>query len=108
MSYSDHRLNTVGKVTLLVPTKNKYVLLEFEIVKDKSMSILERNACLELNLISRLYSLNCNSKTAISEEVFDSYSDVFEGLCCLPTEYKIRLDKNAKTVINHQEKYHMH
>ena len=63
VSYSGHRLNTVGKVTLLVPTKNKYIPLEFEIVKDKSMPILGLKSCLELNLISRLYSLNSNSKT---------------------------------------------
>ena len=60
------------------------------------MSILERNACLELNFFSRLYSLICNSKTAISEEVLDSYSDVFEGLCCLPTEYKLAWIKMLK------------
>ena len=100
VSYSGHRLNTVGKVTLLVSTKNKYIPLEFEIVKNKSMPILGLKACLELNLISRLYSLNLNSKTATTEEILDSYSDVFEGLGCLPTEYKIRLDKNAKPVVN--------
>ena len=56
--------------------------------------ILGLKASLELNLISRLYSLNLKSKTATSEEILDSYSDVFEGLGCLPTEeYKIRLDK---------------
>ena len=74
----------------------KVNLLEFEIVKDKSMPILGLKACLELNLISRLYSLNLNSKTATSEEILDSYSDVFEGLGCLPTDYKIRLDKNSE------------
>ena len=63
VSYSGHRLNTVGKVTLLVPTKNKYIPLEFEIVKDKSMPILGLKSCLELNSVSRLYSLNSNSKT---------------------------------------------
>ena len=98
VSYSGHRLNTVGKATLLVSTKDKYIPMEFEIVKDKSMPILGLKACLDLNLISRLYSLNC--KTATTEEILDSYSDIFEGLGCLPTEYKIRLDKNAKPVVN--------
>ena len=64
------------------------------------MPILGLKSCLDLNLISRLYSLNLNSKTATSEEILDSYSDVFEGLGCIPTEYKIRLDKNAKPVVN--------
>ena len=40
--------------------------------------ILGLKACLELNLISRLYSLNLKSKTATSEEILDSYSDVLK------------------------------
>ena len=60
------------------------------------MPILGPEACLELNLISRLYSLNLNGMTATSEEIIDNNSDGFERLGCLPTEYKIRLDKNAK------------
>ena len=87
VSYSGHRLNTVGKVTLLVSTKNKYIPLKFEIVKEKTMPILGLKACLESNLISRLYSLNLNNKTATctSEEILDSYSDVLEGLGCFPS-----------------------
>lgn len=98
VSYSGHRLNTVGKVTLLVSTKNKYVPIEFEIVKDKSTPLFGLKACLELNLISRLFSLNCEN--ASSEEILENYRDVFEGLGCLPTEYRIRLEKDAKPVIN--------
>ena len=37
---------------------------------------------LELNLISRLYRIKLNSKTATSEEILDSYSNVLEGLGC--------------------------
>lgn len=98
VSYSGHRLNTVGKVTLLVSTKNRYVPIEFEIVKDKSTPLFGLKACLELNLISRLFSLNCEN--ASSEEILENYRDVFEGLGCLPTEYRIRLEKDAKPVIN--------
>ena len=58
--------------------KNKYIAKEFEFVKDKSMSILVLKACLELNFISRLYNINLNSRTATSEVILDSYSDVFE------------------------------
>ena len=47
-------------------------------MKNKSMSILVLKACLELNLISRLYNINLNSGTATSEVILDSYSDVFE------------------------------
>ena len=40
VSYSGHRLDTVGNVTLLVSTKDKYVPVEFEIVKNKATPIL--------------------------------------------------------------------
>ena len=47
------------------------------------MPILGPEACLELNLIFRLYSLNLNGMTATSEEIIDSNSYGFEGLGCL-------------------------
>ena len=97
VSYSGHRLDTVGKVTLLVSTKDKYVPVEFEIVKNKATPIFGLKTCLELNLISRLYSL---SESATSEEILENFSDVFEGLGCLSTEYKIQLEKDAKPVVH--------
>ena len=97
VSYSGHKLDTVGKATLLVSTKDKYVPVEFEIVKNKSTQIFGLKTCLELNLISRLYSLN--NKSATNDEILENYSDVFEGLGCLSTEYQIRLDKDAKPVV---------
>ena len=84
MSYSGHRLDTVGKVTLLVSSKDKYVPVEFEIVKNKATPIFGLKTCLEPNLISRLYGLN---KSITSEEILENFNDVFEGLGCLSTEY---------------------
>ena len=87
VSYSGHRLDTVGKVTLLVSTKDKYVPVEFENVKNKATPIFGLRTCLELYLISRRYSL---SESVTSEEILENFSDVFEGLGCLSTEYKIQ------------------
>ena len=39
VSYSGQRLDTVGKVTLLISSKDKYVPVEFEIVKNKATPI---------------------------------------------------------------------
>ena len=97
VSYSGHRLDTVRKVTLLVSCKDKYVPVEFEIVKNKATPIFGLQTCLELNLISRLYGLN---KSTTSEEILENFNDVFEGLGCLSTEYEIRLDKDAKPVVH--------
>ena len=37
---------------------------------------------------------------ATSEEILENFSDVFEGLGCLSTEYKIQLEKDAKPVVH--------
>ena len=71
--------------------------MEFEIVRYKATPIFGLKTCLELNLISRLYSL---SESATSEEIRENFSDIFEGLGCLSTEYKIQLDKDAKQVVH--------
>ena len=70
--------------------------MEFEIVRYKATPIFGLKTCLELNLISRLYSL---SELTTSDEILENFSDVFEGLGCLSTEYKIHLDKDAKPVV---------
>ena len=54
-SKSGHRQDTVGKVTLLVSSKDKYVPVEIEIVKNKATPIFGLKTCLELNLISWWY-----------------------------------------------------
>ena len=89
-------------MTLLVSTKDKYVPVEFEIVKSKATPIFGLKTCLELNLISRLYSL---SESATSEEILENFSDVFEALGCLSTEYKIQLEKDSKPVVHPPRKY---
>ena len=71
--------------------------MEFEIVKSKATPIFGLKTCLELNLISRLYIL---SESATSEEILENFSDVFEGLGCLSTEYKIQFLKDAKPVVH--------
>ena len=78
-------------------TKDKYVPVELEIVKNKATPIFGLKTCLELNLISRLYSL---SESPTSEEILENFSDVFEGLGFLSTEYKIQLEKDAKPVVH--------
>lgn len=98
VSYSGHKLDTVGKATLLVSTKDKFVPVEFEIVKNKATPPFGLKTCLKLNLISRLFSLNNRSVT--NEEILENYRDVFEGLGCLSTEYQIRLDKDAKPIVH--------
>lgn len=96
ISYSGHKLNSMGKAILLVGTKNKFSPVEFQVVDHKAQPVLGLQTCLDLQLIKRMYTVN----TEDPKQLLAEYSDVFEGLGCLPGEYNIQLKENAKPVIH--------
>ena len=96
ISYSGHKLNTIGKATLLVGTKDKFSPVEFQVVDHKAQPVLGLQSCLELQLIKRMYTVNTEDPNQLLHE----YSDVFQGLGCLPGEYNIQLQDNSKPVIH--------
>ena len=57
-SYSGHLLNTIGKATLLVGTREKFTPVEFQVVDHKSQPVLGLQTCLDLQLIERMYTVN--------------------------------------------------
>ena len=98
VSYSGHKLDSAGKATLLINTKNKYVPVEFEVVKGNTTPVLGLKTCMELKLISRVYTVNTGSEN--TEDILLDYDDLFHGLGCLPGEYNIQLNDNAKPVVH--------
>ena len=96
ISYSGHKLNTIGKATLLVGTKEKFSPVEFQVVDHQAQPVLGLQTCLELQLIKRMYTVNSDDPNQLLNE----YRDVFEGLGCLPGDYNIQLQDNAKPVIH--------
>ena len=96
ISYSGHKLNTIGKATLLVGTREKFTPVEFQVVDHKSQPVLGLQTCLDLQLIKRMYTVN----TEDPNHLLNEYKDVFEGLGCLPGDYNIQLQDDAKPVIH--------
>ena len=96
ISYSGHKLNTIGKATLLVGTREKFTPVEFQVVDHKSQPVLGLQTCLDLQLIKRMYTVN----TEDPNQLLNEYKDVFEGLGCLPGDYNIQLQDDAKPVIH--------
>ena len=60
--------------------------------------ILGLQACQRLNLVKRVFVVS--SKPANDHDsLMEEYSDCFEGLGCLPGEYKIQVDENVPPVV---------
>ena len=88
-------LNTTGKATILVGTREKFTPVDFQVVDHKSQPILGLQTCLDLQLIKRMYTVNPKDPNQLLNE----YKDVFEGLGCLHGDYNIQLQDNTKPVI---------
>lgn len=86
----------VGKIKCLVESKRKLCNVEFLIVKYCQNPIIGLNACIELDLIKKVESLDNKDKS----EVYAQNREVFDGLGCFPDSCTIRLDQNAKPKIS--------
>jgi len=96
VAFGGQRLNTCGKVTIDCQHKGKFCPVIFEVIDHDVPNILGLTTCVELNLVQRLDSINTQSN-----DILDSYSDVFEGLGCITDAlYNIKIDKNAKPIVH--------
>jgi transposase InsO family protein len=69
--------------------KNKVYKMKFAIADISCESVLGRDSCSELGLIKRIHTVN------LSE-----FSDLFEGLGCLPGRYHIVVDESVPPVVS--------
>ena len=91
-SYSGHHIKTLGTTNLTCVCKNVDHNVQFFVTEMDSTAILGVEACQRLGLIERL----CSAGVDITEKCADS----FEGLGCLPGEYKIKLDPSVPPVVH--------
>ena len=118
MSYSGHRMQTIGKKTLLVESKGKFYPTEFQITAKTGLTpVLGLPTCLEMSLVKRIYTVSSDDKptttreandkppdnkdqTRTSEKIMAQYADVFQGLGCLDGEYHIEVDHSVRPVVH--------
>ena len=109
MSYSGHRIKTIGKNTLIVSHKRQLHPVEFQITNQTGATpLLGLQTCLELELLKRVYAINTederNEKVQTpmteAEQIMADYADVFKGLCCLDGSYHIKIDKSVNPVVH--------
>lgn len=88
------------KVTVKSETDN----VLFTVVPEGCESLLGGAASKTLNLVRRVYHINCSEAIGMHSCTVDSivqrYSDVFKGLGGLPYTYEIQLKDDAEPVIH--------
>lgn len=99
--YNKNRLDILGACTLRVSQKNIKKNLVFYILKDNLEPILGLDACIDLKLIKRIYTVQDSTKNnsaadiASARSIINSFSDVFHGIGCFPKPCSIKVMDNA-------------
>lgn len=98
--YSGAKISVVGKINLRVFFKTKLYVLEFKIADVKSVPILGRFACTELDVVRRVLSLQETINYSEVPSFVEGFDDVFSGIGCLPKKYSIKLKNDVVPVVH--------
>ncbi|CAB4021658.1 Hypothetical predicted protein, partial [Paramuricea clavata] len=98
ISYSGHDIKAVGKATIAVECKNKYYLLDVQVINSDVIPVLGLPSSNELNLIQRVHNIE-SSNDQTTEEILEKYEYLFEGIGTLPGEYEIKIEEPVSPAI---------
>ncbi|XP_053570046.1 ankyrin repeat and SOCS box protein 4 isoform X1 [Bombina bombina] len=100
VGYGGHRLHVLGKCSYQCMLQNKKLNLEFYVIDTPAKPVLGLSACKQLNLIKIVMTVDQYNKGLSKQQVEELFSDVFQGLGCLPGECSIKLKPDAHPVIH--------
>uniref|UniRef100_A0A1B6H477 CCHC-type domain-containing protein n=1 Tax=Cuerna arida TaxID=1464854 RepID=A0A1B6H477_9HEMI len=101
LSYDNQELNCLGNVILDSEVNGVNYKIKYVVVKTKSVPILGLNACVKLNLLQRVNSLQLDSESLASKDKFvNKYKEVFTSVGKFPKKFSLELKENAKPVVN--------
>lgn len=95
--YSGDKIPVLGKCNLKVQCKGRPYILKFIIADVNSPPILGRSSCVELDLIKQVMEVK---KETQENKILTEFPDVFQGVGCLPGEYKIQINENVQPVVH--------
>ena len=95
-SYGGTSLKVRGMCDLPCKYKDCDTHLEFYIVDTDSPAILGLRACIDLQLIQLIMSVDKQECINVEQE----YADIFQGIGCFEGECKIHIDPNITPVVN--------
>lgn len=84
----------LGKKTLTCEYKGQKHNIEFEITQQDVPAILGGAICLKLGLVKRMHNVGKEN------DILEQYSDLFNGLGCLPGQHHIQIDPKVTPVVH--------
>ncbi|XP_041379111.1 uncharacterized protein LOC121391609 [Gigantopelta aegis] len=107
ISYSGHKLQPMGKTILSVGYKSQFYTLEFQVVDADVVPILGLQACTELNLIKKKFTVfddvqnKENSDVPNYKEIVNGSKELFHGLGKIKgVKHHIVINQDAKPVVH--------
>ncbi|CAB3983765.1 retrotransposon-like family member retr-1 [Paramuricea clavata] len=94
-----HEIKAVGKATIAVECKDKYYLLDVQVVNSDVIPVLRLPSSNELNLIQRVHNIE-SSNDQSTEEILEKYEYLFEGIGTPPGEYEIKIEEPVSPTIH--------
>ena len=108
-SYSGHQIPTRGVVTLPCEHKGKVYNVQFHVVEVEAPAVLSAQTCKEMGLLVRIHQLQDSQPkeqhcipeclTVTNQNILNEYSDLFQGLGCIPGEHTIKVDPSIPAVV---------
>lgn len=95
-TFSGHTIKPLGSVILNCTIKNQTYRCKFQVVQDRKPTILGGDTCEKMGLIKKCFSV----KSKENSDLLETYSDVFEGIGCLPGKHKIDIDPSVTPKIH--------
>jgi len=102
--YNGKDIESKGQCRLKVTIKDKSHNVLVSVVPEGRESLLGGVSSKKLNLVRRVYHINCSEAVSVQtgsvESIVTRYQDVFKGLGCLPCTYKTKLKEDAIPVMH--------
>ena len=84
--------------------------MQFHVVEVEAPAVLSAQTCKEMGLLVRIHQLkdsqpqgqHCIPKcpTVANQNILNEYSDLFQGLGCIPGEHTIKVDPSIPAVVH--------
>ena len=98
--FASRQITPHGIVTFDVKHKDITYKQDFYIVPGKGPTLIGLPACKLLDLVRRVDQVQQVTSIQTTNSLLQEYSDVFEGLGCLPGTYHITVDNNVQPVVH--------
>ena len=87
VSYSGHKIKTLGTSDVAVECKGRYHVIEFQVIDTDVIPVLGLQTATDLQLIQRLFTVESINTQETKPEILSTYAYQFRGIGTLPGEY---------------------